>query len=152
MSAEDAVAGVLLSVGVVAGVLALPRVWRGYFAEEVRFRGRRYTHGDAAFLLWGGQIARRGLARTFVPLLTGWCGAVAGFWVSAVFGGSAGQYAPVAAKVAGLSAVAWFFFWLIPVITIILFNWPKFLVPPPQRGEKGVLAERRSVRRSAAGT
>jgi hypothetical protein len=145
MSAEETVVRVLLTLGVVAGVLALPKVWRGYFAQEVWFRGRRYTHGDAAFMLWGGPIARRGLARTYVPVLIGWCGVVVGLWVSAVNGGSAGQLAPVAAKVAALSAVAWFFFWLIPVITIILFNWPKFLVPPPQRSAKGALAERRSA-------
>ena len=27
------------------------------------------------------------------------------------------------------------------VLTVMFFNWPKFVVPPPQRGEAGAVAE-----------
>jgi hypothetical protein len=35
-------------------------------------------------------------------------------------------------------------------VTVVLFNWPKRLVPPASRGEPGVLANRRARKRAGA--
>ena len=35
---------------------------------------------------------------------------------------------------------------LMLMLTVMLFNWPKFIVPPPQRSEPGAVAEWRARR------
>lgn len=148
MSAELTVAGTFCAVLGGVSLAMLPAVWRGWFTRrKVRFQGRTYSHGDAAFMFWGGPVVRRGLARSFVPMAFGWCGAVAGFWVAVANGGVAGQDAPPAAKDAAVVAVVWFGLCLLVVIPIVLFNWPKLLVPPGQRADPGAIMEWRSSRR-----
>jgi hypothetical protein len=148
MSAKEIVVGSLGALLGLAGVLMLPLVWRGWLARrEVRFRGRLYTHGDAAFMFWGGPIFRRGLARAFLPLLFAWGGGIAGYWVAMLNGGGAGAGAPHAAEVAGVVTAAWFMAWFVLAVSIVLFNWPKLMVPPGQRSEPGAIAEWRSARR-----
>jgi hypothetical protein len=149
VSAKEIVVGVLGALLGLAGVSMVPVVWRGWLTRRgVRFRGRLFTHGDAAFMFWGGPIFRRGLARGFVPVTFAWSGAVVGYWIAALNGGAAGLNAPHAAKFAGLVTLAWFGVWFVAAVTVVLFNWPKVLVPPPQRGEPGAIAEWRAARRN----
>jgi hypothetical protein len=68
-------------------------------------------------------------------------GLVVGYWVAALNDGAAGKHAPPAAKVAAVVTVAWFGLWFGLQLTITWFNWPKCLVPPGQRGERGAVAE-----------
>lgn len=148
MSAKEIVVGTLGVLLGLAGVLMLPLVWRGWFTRrEVRFRGRLVTHGDAAFMFWGGPILRHGPARGFLPLMFAVWGGVAGYWVAMLNGGAAGPGAPHAAKVAGLVTGGWFGIWFLLAVSIVLFNWPKLMVPPGQRGEPGAIAEWRAARR-----
>jgi len=148
MSAQEIVVGVVGALVGLGELVMLPVVWRGWFTRrKTRFRGRLISHGDAAFMFWGGPIFRRGLARAFVPVMLAWCGGVVGYWVAALNGGAAGASAPDAAKVAAMVTAAWLGVWFVVAAAIVLFSRPKLLVPPPQRGEPGALAEWRSARR-----
>jgi uncharacterized membrane protein YjgN (DUF898 family) len=148
MSAKEILVGALGGLLGLGLLLMLPLVWQGWLARrEVRFRGRLMSHGDAAFMFWGGPILRRGLARCAVPLTIGWCGIVVGYWVAMANGGAAGASAPPVAKAAGVATAAWFAVWFVLAALIVLFNWPKLLVPPPQRAEPGAVADWRAVGR-----
>jgi len=148
MSVQEIIVGVVGALVGLGELVMLPVVWRGWFSRrETRFRGRLISHGDAAFMFWGGPIVRRGLARAFVPVMLAWCGGVVGYWVAALNGGAAGARAPQAAKVAAVVTAVWFGVWLVVAAPVVLLNRPKLLVPPSQRGEPGAFAEWQSARR-----
>lgn len=151
MSGSEIVVGVLGALLAVGGLAMLPVVWRGWFTRrESRFRGQLRTHGELATIWWPfSETTRRGLLRGFVPMAFAASGAVIGYWVAALnlHGGVAGPYAPRVAKLAAYATVAWFAIGFLLMLTILFFNWPKWLVPPGQRAESGVVAEWRSARR-----
>lgn len=131
---------------IVASIMVLPRWWRGWFDQrDVRFLGRRRTHGEMAFLLWpvNGPI-KRGLVR-------GLGVAAAGCWTGFL---AAGLSYPVIHGKGTLDAVLIGIFLLLilflfacffTMITVILFNWPKSVVPPGRRDDPGALAEMRGA-------
>jgi hypothetical protein len=146
--ASELVAALLVFVICVGGLLILPRVWRGWFAEDgAGFRGSRRTHGEIPFFWWPyGEASRRDAIRGLVA-------AICAAWALLV----AGVVAVLSAHVSGrgvhvLHAVSLIFIgifvvFLILHFTVMLLNKPKFIVPPSQRAEPGVLAERSSRRR-----
>ena len=103
-----------------------------------------YSHGDIAFMFWGGPAFRRGLARGFVPVTFAWCGAVIGYWVAALNGGSR-PHPPQTATFAGLAAIAWFGIGVVLAAVIVLFNRPKLIVRPGSAPSRA-LAEWRASR------
>ena len=150
MSANDIFVGV---VGAVMGLVVLtnvPRAWRGYWTrQQKRFGGRLRTHGELALIWWPfGDATRRGAIRGFVAVTLWWCGSTVFYWASFQGAGSASSSSR------GWHVVAWIFaVWslasLALALTVMFFNWPKFVVPPPYRGEPGAVAEWRSTRRAS---
>jgi hypothetical protein len=69
-----------------------------------------------------------------------WFAAVLGFWAMEI------SIHSTQTALQWWRAVAWVFFGCFAVgfaltLSVIFFNWPRFIVPPPQRGECGALAE-----------
>jgi hypothetical protein len=143
---SELVAALLVLVICIGGLLILPRVWRGWFASDGT--GSRRTHGGNALFWWPyGEASRRGAIRGLVA-------AIFAAWALLI----AGMLAAVSVQVSGRSAhtfhtgaialIAIFVIFLLLHFTVMFLNRPKFIVPPSQRGELGVLAERAARRRS----
>ena len=95
-----------------------------------------------------GDATRRGAVRAFVAATFWWCGATVYYWASYLAADPAGP-ATRAWKLVAWIAVALTLAWFALVLTVMFFNWPKFVVPPPQRGEPGAVAEWRNARRAS---
>jgi len=147
MSASAIVTGIVSLLLGIVGLIMLPRAWSGYFTRrETRYRGRLRSHGELTYMWWPfGNATRRGLIRGFGPVAIAWCGAVIGFWVAELNGGQ-GPHPSHVAKLAAVLTVVWVFVGLGLVLTIMFFNWPKIIVPPPHRAEPGAVSEWRTKR------
>ena len=149
MSASDIVTGVFVTLIGLGSLIMLPRVWGGYLTRrETRFRGRIRSHGELTYIWWPfGDATRRGLVRGIVPMTFAVCGAVIGYWVMELIAGQgADRYDSHPARLAAGLTAAWFGIGWVLLLTIMFFNWPRFLVPPGQRDEPGAVAEWRAVR------
>ncbi len=144
MSASQVVVGIAITVMGLWGLVLLPRVWRGKFSRPApRFRGRDRTQGELAYMWWPfGDATRRGVIRGLAPLTFAVWGIVLGYWV-ALAPSRPGPLSPATRAVVGL-AIAWFGVCCVLLVTVIYFNWPKFVVPPTQRTEPGAIAEWRT--------
>ena len=150
MSASDiaaAVVGTLIGVG---GLCLLPRVWRGYLQRrETRFRGQLRSHGELSLIWWPfGEVTQRGAVRGFVAMDLAWFAGVLGFWAMQLSDKLTGS-ASHAWRVVALVFLACFGAGFALFLTVMFFNWPKFIVPPPQRDDRGAFAEWRNTRRSS---
>ena len=148
MSASDIatwVAGIAIGI---SGLVILPRIWNGWFdRREVHSRGNVRTHGELAGSWWPfGPAGWRAATRAMVPIF----GCV---WalILAAAAGAADEH---------LKGVAWdamrsilialavaFLAGLALTIIVMMFNWPKFVVPPYLRDEPGLLAARKGRQR-----
>jgi hypothetical protein len=147
MSPNDIAAELIGTLLSLVGIASLPRVWRGFFARgDTRFRGRMRSNAELALLWWPfGEATRRGAVRGFVAALFWWCGGTIFLWASYLSANSTGS-GRLAWDVVAWIAVAWAMLWFALVLTVMFFNWPKLVVPPPQRGEPGAISEWRSKR------
>jgi hypothetical protein len=148
VSASEIVVGIAITVMGLWGLILLPRVWRGYFLRPAkRFRGRDRTQGELAYIWWPyGDATRRGVIRGFVPVTLAVWGIVFGYWVVLLSPGRPGHLSP-ATTALGAFAIAWSVGCGVLLLTVMYFNWPKFVVPPSQRSEPGAIAEWRMARR-----
>lgn len=152
-------AGNLIDVAVVLAIsfgcaMMLPRIWRGWLIEKsLWYQGAWRTRGEVMFAWWPwGDTSRRGAIRGFVAtVFAGWAFAIA------IVTGDASAYlhkgAAEAARILAFVFLGLFVVGLIIHFSVMLFNRPKFIVPPPQRNEPGVIAERaarRGFEKSAA--
>jgi hypothetical protein len=125
---------VLIPGGMVWGLLlaltALPDVWRG--------RGPALK--VPAYWLWGDPLYRGGIR------------AVPSIMITLLFVALGAAAVPFNQR--GIVG-DWFFFTLfiaaivalLMVLSVIMFNWPTFLVPPSMRGERGAIQESLHARR-----
>jgi hypothetical protein len=141
MSLSEVIVGVLITMMGIAGLIMLPRVWRGYFSQPApRFRGRDRTQGELAYIWWPfGDATRRGVIRGQVPVSFAVWGIVFGYWI-ALLPGRPSHLSP-ATKAVAWGAIGWSVGWCVLFLTVMFFNWPKFVVPPSERGEPGAIAE-----------
>ncbi len=149
MSANDIAAGVVGTLIGVGGLYLLPRIWRGHLQRrETRFRGQLRSHGELGLIWWPfGEVTRRGAVRGFVAMDLAWFAGVLSFWamqLSVHLTGSASH----AWRVVALVFLACFGIGFVLFLTVMFFNWPKFIVPPPQRDQPGAVAECRDGRRA----
>jgi hypothetical protein len=148
MSASEILTGTLITLIGIVGLIMLPSVWGGYFTrKQTQFRGQLRSHGELTYIWWPfGAATRRGLMRSFVPTIFAAWGIVIGYWVAELGGGAVGHLSGAGRLVVGLT-VAWFTLGFVLLLTVMFFNWPKFIVPPGQRNEPGAVGEWRSSRR-----
>jgi len=147
MSASDITLGVLGTLMGVVALISLPRTWRGYFIRaESRYRGKLRTHGELTFIWWPfGEATRRGAIRGVVALFFAWWAAMLGYWSLAVSTHSQGSVSH-ATRIFGWVFFACFAVNMVLCVTVMFFNWPKFIVPPHQRSELGAASEWRARR------
>ena len=144
MSAPDIVAMVIGAVGSVIGLAVLPRVWRGLVAGKTRVGGRLRPNAELALLWWPfGDATRRGAARGFVAGVFWWWGLTIFYWTYTL---GAGQARPGAYHAVRTASEWWMLLWFAVMLSVMFFNWPKWIVPPVQRAEPGAVAEWRSPR------
>lgn len=133
-----------LGIGLVAEVLALRTfrgLWTGANLKRLRtnLRWLPYSNG-----------VREGIIRAAPTGLAGFSGLIVG--LAAVAAGRLGlsdPYRSWAVLTAGLSLLAMVLAFVL-MLLVIWFNVPKFLVPPPMRGDLGTISDWRRRRRSAA--
>ena len=116
--------------GLLLGLTALPDVWRGQSpALKV-----------PAYWLWGDPLYRGGIRAVpsiMIALLLVALGAAA---VPFNQRGIVGDWFFFTLFIAAIVAV-------LMVLSVIMFNWPTFLVPPSMRGERGAIQESLHARR-----
>jgi hypothetical protein len=146
MSGQGVVVGVLAVLMGVWCLILIPRVWRGYLTRgETLFRGRQRTHGEFGLLWWPfGEATRSGAVRAFVAGTFWWCALTIFYWAS-YQGGTSGSTSTTWHVITWAFA-ALSFVWFALALTVMFFNWPKFIVPPGQRGEPGAAAKWRKTR------
>jgi hypothetical protein len=145
MSAPDIAAGLIGAVGSLIGLAVLPRVWRGLFAGKVPVRGRLRPSAELSLPWWPfGDATRRGAARGVIAGVLWWWGLTVFFWTYAL---DAGQSRPAAYHVVITASEWWMLIWFAVMLSVMFFNWPKWIVPPVQRAEPGAVAEWRADRR-----
>lgn len=141
MSATSLVAAAIVAAICLGSLAIVPRIWKGWYGKGgARLWGARHTHGDIALFWWPfGDSTRRGAIRGLIAAIcAAWCLFLSGIAAEAsvhVHGESSQVSKFIAFIFLGLAGVA-----LIMHFTVMLFNWPKFIVPPPQRDEPGALA------------
>jgi len=150
MSANDIAAGVVGTLIAVWNLYLLPRIWRGYLQRrETRFRGQLRSYGELSLMWWPfGEVTRRGAVRGFVAMDLAWFAGVLGFWAMQLSDKLTGSPSH-AWRVVALVFLACFGAGFALFLTVMFFNWPKFIVPPPQRDDLGAFAEWRNTRRSS---
>lgn len=130
LHAVQVVALTVMAVLAVAGVLLLPRIWRGELAST-------YDHASRDAWLWGEPL-RRGVIR---GLHLGILGTVV--LVFLVFATAdldpTGNMDPIAG-----AAVVLFCAVLVLYGSVILFNRPRWVVPPHARDQPGAVHEWRA--------
>jgi hypothetical protein len=143
MSASNVLTGACgVALGIV-GLLMLPRIWHGWYQGEVILHGTRRTRGEAIFFWWPfGESSRRGAIRGVVAIIAAWWGALLAIAANEISLRTNGD-ASHGARIAALFLVACTILCFVLHLTVIFFNWPKFIVPPPQRNERGFLASHR---------
>lgn len=143
MSAAEVVATLFVLAICVGGTVIIPRAWKGWFGQgEIVYHGRERTHGEIAFFWWPyGEESRRGVVRGIVAAIcAGWALLISGLAAELtrdVSGGAAEVLHVIAIVFIVLFAAG-----LVMNCSVIFLNRPKFIVPPPQRGEPGLLAAR----------
>lgn len=127
---------ILIPGGIVWGLLlaltALPDIWRG----------RSPALKVPAYWLWGDPLYRGGIRAVpsiMIALLIVALSAVA---VSFNQRGIVGDWLFFTLFIAAIVAV-------LMVLSVIMFNWPTFLVPPSMRGERGAIQESLHARRQS---
>jgi len=139
MFAYNVVTGVCAVALGVFGLLMLPRIWQGWYQGEITIQGRQRTRGQVILFWWPfGETSRRGAVRGAVAIISAWWGALLAIGANEIGLSTQGDVSHAARTLALLFAASAILA-LIMHLTIILFNWPKFIVPPPQRSERGVL-------------
>lgn len=143
MSVPDVVATALVIVICLGGLAILPRVWKGWYVEEATgFHPSRSTHGGIALFWWPfGKGSQCNFIRGLIPAI----GAVWALLIAGLAARIASHVNDKAARALHITAVAFLACFVIALalhFTVVLFNQPKFLVPPPQRGDPGLLAAR----------
>ena len=145
MALAEVVTGSAATALGIGSLVMLPLVWRGYLGRRAARAGRMGTYGQIGLFWWPfGAATRRGAIRAFVPGLLVWWGGVAAYWVSVARRDSAGPAPHADGVVQGIAVMCGVGFLL--ALTVVFFNRPKFLVPPPSRNEPGALAEIRDNR------
>lgn len=130
LSAVQMVALIVMAVLAVAGVLLLPRIWRGDLAS---------TYDDASRDVWlWGEPLRRGFIR---GLHLGILGTIV--LVFLVFTTADLEPTESVGPVAG-TAVGLFFVLLALSGSVVLFNRPRWAVPPHARHQPGAVHEWRA--------
>ncbi|HLL68356.1 MAG TPA: hypothetical protein VK453_21955 [Micromonosporaceae bacterium] len=128
MGVRTMVAFAILAFLSIGGWIMFPRYWRGEHAEMLE-------PSFATFVIFGKRVQRgmvRGIlvAQTFISLL-------ALFGLTQFFAErSSGRGRSVLEDVSGFLA-AGMVPCLVALVTVVLFNWPKVLIPPYLRGEAG---------------
>ena len=130
------IALVIGGVIAIAGWVNLPKYWRGQQAETLK-------HGFAVWAILGDGV-RRGVVRALLPAMIGFNFGVLFYalneW-SQVATGSTGE---VVDRLTDGFAIAALVMMMVPFFGVILFNRPKFMVPPYLRHERGALMPGRS--------
>ena len=129
------IALVIGGVIAIAGWVNLPKYWRGQQAETLK-------HGFAVWAILGDGV-RRGVVRALLPAMIGF-NFLFFFVVLAVWAETAtGSVREVTDTLAAGFAIAALVM-MVPFFGVILFNRPKFMVPPYLRHERGALMPGRS--------
>jgi hypothetical protein len=136
------VAGFLLCL---VGAFILPRVWAGWYVrEDIPGRVAERSPGDVALFWWPyGEASRRGALRGLVAAI----GAVWSLFLAALAALLSTDFSSTSShvlRVLGIIFLVLAVCLLAMHFTIMFFNRPKFMVPPCQRGEAGVLQGRTS--------
>jgi len=117
--------------GLLLGLTTLPDLWRGQSPAQKKV---------PAYWLWGGPLYRGGVRAVpsimLVLLFVALSAAAVPFNQRGIVGD-------------------WFFFTffigsiiaILMVLSVIMFNWPTCLVPPPMRGDRGAIQESIHARR-----
>jgi hypothetical protein len=145
MSPSEIVSSVLLALAGVGGLIFTPQVWAGYLSRrETRFRQWVRSHGKLGYTRWPvGEVTRRGVLRGYVPVTLAVWGIIVAYWVKALSSQMPDDLPPTSRPIAWV-ALAWFILWLLVLLTVMLFNQPKFIVPPSHRDDAGAVGEWRS--------
>lgn len=130
LNALQMVALAVMAVLAVAGVVLLPRIWRGELAST-------YDHASRDVWLWGEPL-RRGFIR---GLHLGILGTVV--LVFLVFATADLEPTESIGPVVG-SALVLFFALLALYTSVVLFNRPRWVVPPYARDQPGAVREWRT--------
>lgn len=128
---------IVIGVGTAVATLRLPRLWKtGGYDIESGFRGW-WPYGDRSLKGWVRALPTS-VAGAWALVI-----ALIGMTISQVTSGPTHE---VATNVAIAASVGMFL--AVPIIiTIIVFNRPRFLVPPPRRNEPGIIVVSRSGNR-----
>jgi len=125
---------VLIPAGMVWGLLlaltALPNVWRG----------RSPAPKVPAYWLWGDPLYRGGIRAVPSIMIALLIVALSAAAVPFNQRGIVGVWFLFTLFIAAIVAV-------LMVLSVIMFNWPTFLVPPSMRGEPGAIQESLHARR-----
>jgi hypothetical protein len=110
--------------------------------EMFRTVARSERMAKLLFFWWPyGDASRRGAIRGLVATIcAGWALLIAG--LSAELTAEVSGEAVLVLRVIAIVFMIFFGIALVLNLTVISLNWPKFIVPPSQRGEIGLLAER----------
>ena len=122
----------ILAVG---GWVIMPKYWRGQRAEQ-------YEYGFAVWAILGDGV-RRGVVRALLPALIGCDFAVLFYGLGKWAETATGSVREVTDTLAAGCAIAALVM-MVSFLGVILFNRPKFMVPPYLRHERGALMPGRS--------
>jgi hypothetical protein len=148
MLASDIAARIVgVAIGI-SGLVALPRIWNGWFdRRDVRFRGKTQTHGELIGSWWPfGPAGWRAATRAMVPIAFSVWAMILAAAVGAVDDHLRG-FAWDAVRGVFIALAVAFLVGLVLVVIVMLFNWPKFVVPAYMRDEPGLLTARKARRR-----
>lgn len=147
MTGQIVVVTLLALVVFPGSLLVLPRAWHGWFAEPLPSRpdGRKVTRGDLALPWWPfSDVSRRAVVRGLIP-------AMAALWpialgaITAVIGAHSNGVLRQAMHAIDGALLACFIILLFLHFMVVFYNRPKFIVPPPQRLERGLAEEWREA-------
>ena len=116
--------------GLLLGLTALPDVWRG----------RSPALKVPAYWLWGDPLYRGGIRAVPSIMIALLIVALDAAAIPFNQRGIVGDWIVFTLFIAAIVAV-------LMALSVIMFNWPTFLVPPSMRGERGVIQESLHARR-----
>jgi hypothetical protein len=146
MSAADISKIAIAALCCVCCVALMPRVWRGWFAEEVyRHDGSKVMRGDLVLPWWPfSEASRRGVIRGLAAAIAAvWCILLA--WVTAIIGENPNGALSHVMHTGAIIFLAGFAVFFVLHFMVVFFNRPKLIVPPSQRDEVGLLEKRRAL-------
>ncbi|HLL68357.1 MAG TPA: hypothetical protein VK453_21960 [Micromonosporaceae bacterium] len=130
MGVRTMVAFAILALGAIGGWILFPRYWRGEDADTVE-------SSLAVFALYGERF-QRGVVRSLLVAQIG--GTLMFLYALAqIFANRSGGRVRSFLEDASALLLAGMVPCMVAFFTLVLFNWPKMLVPPYLRGEPGIV-------------